>query len=188
GGSVEERQAVRGGDRVPCERDANMGLANAGRPEEQQVLTVGNPPPGSEIADLLGIDRGLGGEVEAFKIANRREVGELQGHLDAPLVAAGGLPFAQEGEGRADGHVGLAGMVAGGVERVAGSGELQASQHGVERVERPRLVGETGHQKPPPMSASYSASGRSNAGIWKAGADSLILAAAGGTLAPATPA
>jgi len=42
--------------------------------------------PGREVADLLLIDRGLSRKVEAGKVANDREVRELQRHLDALRV------------------------------------------------------------------------------------------------------
>src|ERR671937_28863 len=80
------------------ERNGEMGLADAGRAQQQHVLAVGDPAPGGEVADLLRIDRGLRLEVEAGQLARHGEVGELQRHLDAAMVLARDLAFAQQGE------------------------------------------------------------------------------------------
>jgi hypothetical protein len=43
-----------------------MSLANAGRPEQQHVLAVGDPTRTGKLAHLLGIDGGLCRKVEAL--------------------------------------------------------------------------------------------------------------------------
>ena len=45
-----------------------MGLADAGRPQQQQRVAVSHPTAGGELTDLRLVERGLGGEVEAVEI------------------------------------------------------------------------------------------------------------------------
>ena len=47
------------------------------------------------------------------------------------------------------------------VKLLADAGELQPGQHGIEPVGGDCRAVQAGHQKPPPMSVSYSPSGRS---------------------------
>jgi hypothetical protein len=146
-GDHPERQAVRG-------PRGEMRLADARRAEQEQVLAVGDPPTGGEIADLLRIDRGLGVVVEAGEILDRREVGELEGHVDAPMVLAGDLALQEQGQGLAGREVGAGRLVQEVVELIADAGQLQPGQHRIERVEHwGRSLG-AGHQKAPPTSAS----------------------------------
>jgi hypothetical protein len=55
-----------------------MRLADAGRPQQQHRLGIGDEAPGGDLADLLFVDRGLGGEVEAVEIADE---GEARGSI-----------------------------------------------------------------------------------------------------------
>ena len=73
---LDEQDRVAGQDRGPPERDGEMGLADAGRAEQQQRLAVGDEPAGRQVADLLGVERGLGLEVEAGEVAHEGELGE----------------------------------------------------------------------------------------------------------------
>ena len=153
-----------------------MRLANAGRPEQQHILAVGDPARRGEVSDLFGIDRGLRLEVEAGEFLHRREVRKLQGHLDAPVVLPRDLALAQQDECLACRQVRPRGFVEQAVELITDATELETHQHGVEWIGR-RLgcLLDAGHQKRPPMAASYSANGRSNDG-----------AGAGGTAGPLT--
>jgi hypothetical protein len=81
-------------------------------------------------------------------------VGELEGHVDAPVVLAGDLALAQQRQGLARREVGPGGFVEQVIELVADAGQLQPGEHRVERVEhRGRGLG-AGHQNAPPTSAS----------------------------------
>jgi hypothetical protein len=115
-----------------------------------------------EAADLLGVDRGLRLEVEGGEFFHRREVRELQRHLDAAMVLAGDLALAQQRLRLARRQVRARRLVEQIVELVADAGELQPRQHFVEPVGR-HVEGSVRarHQKPPPIAASYSVSGRS---------------------------
>ena len=105
-----------------------MRLADAGRPEQQQRLAVRHPAAGGKLADLPGIERGLGGEVEAVQLAHRREMRDLARHLDATLVPAGDLALAQERQRLAQGQLLARRFVQQVVELVADRGQLQPGQ------------------------------------------------------------
>jgi hypothetical protein len=64
-----ELHRIAGEDGFAPERNGEMGLADAGRAQEQHVLAVGNPAAGGEVADVLRIDRGLRLEIEAGQVA-----------------------------------------------------------------------------------------------------------------------
>jgi hypothetical protein len=64
----------------------------------QGGVAVSHPAACRQIADLAGIDRRLGAEVKAFEIAHGREVGDLGGHLDPPLLLPDDLALAEEGD------------------------------------------------------------------------------------------
>ena len=78
--------------------------------------------------------------------------------FDAALITAGDLAFAEQRQRLADRHLPTAGLVDQAVELVPQGRELQAVQHG-DQVVMPA------HQKRPPITASYSAKGRSKAGV-----------------------
>src|SRR3546814_6348363 len=69
-----------------------MGLAGSGRTEEQQRVAMRHPTAGCEFAELALVERGLGAPVEPLEVAHERELRDLRGHLDAPMVASGELP------------------------------------------------------------------------------------------------
>jgi hypothetical protein len=75
-------------------------------------------------------------------------VGDLDCHLDAPLVLAGNLALAQEGDGLAQRQLAPGCLVEQAVELVADRGQLQPGQHADQDV-----VIEFHHQ-PPPTSRS----------------------------------
>src|SRR5438067_12071734 len=60
-----------------------------------------HPAAGGEVADLARIDRRLRAEGEAGEIAHCREVGDLAGHLDPPLILPRNLALAEESHGLA---------------------------------------------------------------------------------------
>jgi hypothetical protein len=160
-----ELDAVAGEDRFLAERDGEMRLADARRPEQQHVLAVGDPARGRQVAHLPRVDRRLRLEVEACQVLHCREVRELERHLDAPMIFPRDLAFAQHRQRLACRQVRAGGFVEQAVEPIADAGELQPHQHLVEPVGRHmRWFLGAGHQKLPPIAASYSASGRSSVG------------------------
>src|SRR3546814_12772663 len=66
----------------------------------------------------------------AVELAHGGEVGDLDRHLDAPLVLAGDLALAQEADRLAQGHLAPGGLVEQGVELVADRRQLQPGQIG----------------------------------------------------------
>jgi hypothetical protein len=87
---------------------------------------------------------------------------ELQRHLDAAMILAGDLALAQHRQRLARRQIRARRLVEEIVELVADAGELQPRQHLVEPVGRHIKVSlHARHLKPPPIAASYSASGRS---------------------------
>jgi hypothetical protein len=85
------------GDAVPGEagadpqRDAQVGLAGAGRPQQDDVLFAGDEVELAEVQDGVARDRGLKGEVELLERLARREPRRLDPGLAAVAVAAVGL-------------------------------------------------------------------------------------------------
>src|SRR3546814_12701118 len=75
-----------------------MGLAGSGRTEEQQRVAMRHPTAGREFAELALVERGLGAPVEPLEVAHERELRDLRGHLDAPMVAAGDRKSVVEGK------------------------------------------------------------------------------------------
>ena len=115
----DEQHRVALADRLAAERDRQMGLADAGRPQQEQSLAVRHPSAGGEVAHVARVERGLGLEVEVAQIAVGGELGDLAGHLDAALILAGDLALAEEPQSLAQSHLPPGGFVQQGVELVA---------------------------------------------------------------------
>src|SRR5215208_5335850 len=94
----------------------------------------------------------------AGEVAHEREAGKPDAHLDAPLVLAGDLALAEHPQRLADRQLAPARLIDQAVELVADGCQLEAGEH------RHQMIVGGIHQKPPPIRASYSASGRSSAG------------------------
>src|SRR5438445_466712 len=65
GRRLSEQHGIACKDRLAPDRHCQMRLADPGRPQQQHRLGIGDEAPGRDLADLLLVDRGLGGEVEA---------------------------------------------------------------------------------------------------------------------------
>src|SRR5512143_202321 len=85
-------------DRLAAERHREMRLADAGWAEQEQRITVGHPPAGRQIADLLRVERRLGVKLEAVERSDKREFGDAQAHADPPFLAVCHLGGAHQGE------------------------------------------------------------------------------------------
>ena len=72
-----------------------MGLAGAGRAEQDDVLAAGEEVELAEVQDGVARDRGLEGEVELLERLARREPRGLDPGLAAVAVAAVGLGLQQ---------------------------------------------------------------------------------------------
>ena len=91
-------------------------------------------------------------------------------HVDAAMILARNLPLAQQRQRLARRQVRARRLVEQAVELVADAGELQARQHGVERIgQHFGCFLCARHQKLPPIAASYSARDRNNEGDGDAG-------------------
>jgi hypothetical protein len=135
-----------------------MGLPDTGRPEQQQRFTVRNPAAGRQLAQMAGIERGLGGEVEGLEVAHAGKMGDLDPHLDPSLVLAGDLALAQKGQRLAQGQLAPGRLVDQVVQLVSDGGELQPRQPSRQDL----MI--YGHHQLPPTQRSYSSSGRRSAG------------------------
>src|SRR4051794_22178291 len=155
-GYKQDRVADRDG--LTADRHRQVGLANPRRAEEQKCLAVGDKASRGELADLALVDRGLGREVEAGEVAHEREPGEPDAHLDTPLVLAGDLALAEHPERLSDRQLAATRLVHQAIELIADGRQLEAGEH------RDQMIVGGIHQKPPPIRASYSASGRSRTG------------------------
>src|SRR6059058_3696808 len=76
-------------------RAIEVRLADAGRPEEERILGAGDEAAGGQLAHELGVDGGLKLEVEVLQGFHRREVRDLDPHLD-PAALLGGHLIAQQ--------------------------------------------------------------------------------------------
>ena len=107
-----------------------------------------HPAAGGQLTHLLLVDRRLRREVEAIQLAHRREVRDLAGHLDPPLIAACDLALAQQGQRLAQGQFAPRRLVQQAVQLVADRGQVQPGQPAVQRG----LV--RAHHQPPPTASS----------------------------------
>jgi len=96
-----------------AERGGEHRLANAGRPDDDQIGSLIDEAQRGEVFDQAPVERGLGAEVELLDRFARRELGEAQASLEAALfdgVDFGGEQLVQE--------LGVAGFVVfGGFQR-----------------------------------------------------------------------
>ena len=68
-----------------------MSLPDAGRPEEDDVLAVGDKPAFRQLLDPFLVDRGLEGEVEALESLDVGELGQRRPEGDVLLLLGGDL-------------------------------------------------------------------------------------------------
>ena len=78
-GRADEQDGVAGLDDGAAQRDGEMGLADARRTEQQDVVAGGDEAAGGELAYELGVDAGLELEVEVVEGLRRREDGVDRG-------------------------------------------------------------------------------------------------------------
>src|SRR5579859_6844548 len=151
-----EQHRIAGEDRLTSNRDGEMGFPDAWWAKQQNGFSIADEPARGEFPDLFLVDRRLRREVEAFQVPDEWEPGEPDAHLDPPLILARNLALAEQRHSLPDGELAAGGFVDQAVELVADRGEFETCQHGNERI----LV----HHHLPPISCSYSRSGRNKAG------------------------
>src|SRR5213592_3003069 len=86
-----EEHGVASLDDGAAEGDRQVRLADAGRPEEERILGAGDEAAGGQLAHELGVDGGLKLEVEVLQGFHRREVRDLDPHLDPAALLGGHL-------------------------------------------------------------------------------------------------
>jgi hypothetical protein len=143
-----EQHRMAGLDGGAAERDCQVRLTNAGRPEHEHVFGAGDEAAGRELAHELGIDRRLELELELLERLHRWEVRDLDPHRDALLLLGLGLL----GEHLIK-KVEVCGLGACGLRQDA----VEALRHGTEpELEQPLLDASTddvAHEAPPAASA-----------------------------------
>jgi len=82
----EEAHRVPGLDGLDAEGDGEVGLADAGRAEQDDVLGALDEAQAGELPDLLAVDRGLEVEVELIEALDPGQPGQLEAALDAALM------------------------------------------------------------------------------------------------------
>jgi len=95
GGRGNKQHRVASFDRCAAERDADVRLADAGRPEQQHVFCLRDEVARGELAYEPRIERGLELEVELLEGLHDGEVGDLDPHRQAALLLGIEL-FAQD--------------------------------------------------------------------------------------------
>src|SRR6516165_9805547 len=155
-----------------------MRFTDSRRPQQQYRLGIGNEASSRNLADLLLVDRGLGGKVETVEVAHERETRQPDAHLDAALVLAGDLPLAEQRERLTNGQLAPRRLVDQAVELIADRCQLEPVQH------RDQMI--VLHHQRPPTSPSYSSSGRSSSGAAMVSETAAISTGALG-LEPTTP-
>jgi hypothetical protein len=94
GGRRGEQHAIALFDRFEPQPNRQMAFADAGRPEQHDVLAVLDEVAGRDLLQVLLIQRGLVGKVEGLQALHEREAGETGAHRDV-LFGLGGHFFAQ---------------------------------------------------------------------------------------------
>ena len=133
-GRGAKENAVAGQAGADAERDGEVGLAGAGRAEQDDVLAAGEEVQLGEVQDGVAAQRGLKGEVEFLDRLAGREAGGLDAGLAAVAVAAVDLGLEQGG-----GELLIAPLfVAGAVGEL---GQRPGRRRGLERPEEVRELG-----------------------------------------------
>jgi hypothetical protein len=146
GGEVDGEAALAGLD---AEGDREVGLADAGRSEQQDVLLLLEETERSELGDARPVERRLKGEVEAVERAQSRKARELERIADAAALASGELFLEEPVEQVRVGPGLLLGLVEHAVELLLEGDEAEAAEVVVET-----LADEFGHAQALPSSAA----------------------------------
>jgi hypothetical protein len=104
-------------------------LTDAGRTQQHHHLGIGDEPPGRDLADLLFVERGLGGEVEAVEIADKWEARQPDAHLDPPLILTADLALAEQRERLSNGQLTPGCLVDQAVELITDRRQLEPVEH-----------------------------------------------------------
>jgi hypothetical protein len=148
-----EQHRIAGQDRLATDRYGQMRLADPRWPQRDTASAMAMKPR-RDLADLLFVDRGLGGKVEAVEISDKWEARQPDAHLDAPLFLAPDLALAEQRQRLTNGQLASAGFIDQAVELIADRRQL-------EPVSIPIRWSCFHHQRPP-TARSYSSRGRNS--------------------------
>lgn len=115
-------------DGAQAEGDRQVRLADAGRPEQEDIGGLGDEGEGGEVPDLALVDRRLEAKVELLERAVKRQVRQARAGAQVALPPGGRLRTQQVGE-----EVGVRQLLLGGglqatVEDGGGFGEAEVFQ------------------------------------------------------------
>jgi hypothetical protein len=130
---------VAGVHRQVAERQRQVGLADAGRADQQAVGMLFDEPQGGEFADQLAVDAGLGVEVEVLQPPGGGEGGKPQPAGVAAGFGGVDLDGEQALQERGVAELLGVGMIEGGGQRLGGGVQAQVVQ-----VASELLVGRAG--------------------------------------------
>ncbi len=127
-GEVNAVAQFRAGD---TEADGEMGFPHAGWAEENDVTAFGEVAAGGKFVEELGVDGGLGLEVEVGQAFHDGEPGELEVQRDGAVVAFGEFVIEQTAEEVAVAPLAGGGLLGDLVESVASGGETELDEAGL---------------------------------------------------------
>jgi hypothetical protein len=93
------------GQSLNAQRYGQMGLPDARRAHEDDILVVGDEPAHGKVLDLLTVDLGLEAEVEVYERLDERKLGHRHTDGEVLLLLGGNLPSHQLVEEVGIGHV-----------------------------------------------------------------------------------
>ena len=108
--------------------DGQVGFADAGRAEEDDVAAFAQIPAGGQFVDQLGVERGLGLKIKVGQTLYRREARKLEVQGDRALVAFGEFAVEEVAEEVAVAPLPGGCALRGLVESVAGNRQTEAGQ------------------------------------------------------------
>ena len=127
-GQGGEADAVPGAHRLDPQRDGEVALAGAGRPQQVHHLVAGDEVELCERQNALPVERGLEREIEARQRLDRAQACHLQRRLDPAALAQGQL-LGQQGVDRLQcADLAALDLAHGVVEHLQGTRYPQADQ------------------------------------------------------------
>ena len=124
GGGEVNAMAELGGDQAQA--DGQVGFADAGRTEEDEVAPFVKEASGGQFIDEPAVERRLGLELEVIEFLEIGEAGELEVEFDGAAMALGQFAIQQAAEKVAVGSLPGGGLLAGGVQ--PGQGDVESER------------------------------------------------------------
>src|SRR4029453_12840022 len=133
-----------------AERNRQVRLAHAGRPEDQDILRLRQKAAGPQLANQALVDRRLKLEIEVVEGLDRREVRDLQTHGDAGALLRVDLLAQEPSQEATTRGLGPRGVIQHTVEALRHVAEPQPR----ELLDDARMHDRT-HGVPPAMTVAY---------------------------------